>query len=376
MAASFSDLTPGLYQVATPDEVEVRTTEIVLIEDQHFWKDSKTQKLQVNTVGLRLQAEYAGCHVRSGITTISQNYCLAEAVGYRLRADGMLEVYGRKKEYDMSRELMLAALKKVPRPNQDDQSKRPTEEQSKALAVRTTEETALALVSTLPAWAKIDVMQARLEVQGHRLALCETKAENQVLRYFIAKAGGVLSLPKAGFGKVTVRLVRVSLKVRIEPGDARQLAEQLFGPPRATVEPATAEPGQESPLAEDSPLPEDLSGDPDLTDLPGEERADENGGDRDDEPARDTAGLDEPDESAEAPAAPTAPAAPNGTGSQPGLPLNGTSGKPQADAGKCDLCGAPCNTAIVNYCKSEAGTARFGGAVVCWKCQKGAGNGA
>jgi len=246
---SFSELEPGLYQVGTPQEIQVVESEVVLREDDHFWVDKKRQQvrgewqdvvvgLRTATDGLRIQAEALGVHVTSRIVEMSPRYCRAEATGYRLRSDGMLEVYSSAKEYDLTAELAKAALKKVPR----DDSQKATSETSQALVKIETEAGALALVSTLPPKVQVDIMQARLEVQAHRLGLCETKAANRVLRYFIGKGGGILKI-QPGFKEKRIVLQHAVLIRRLDPAQMKSVTESLYGQkPAQPCEPARGKP--------------------------------------------------------------------------------------------------------------------------------------
>ncbi len=253
---ALQDLKPGLYQVALPNELQAVTVKVTLREDEHFWTETKNQKsngnwvktsvaLHTSTAGLLLQANAIGVHVHSKVVDLERDRVRVVAHGYCLRADGMLEVVERSKEYDLNAELMKAALKEAKTQRDSGAS----EEQNAALAKLPTQETALALVSTLPPQTKARVMEAQLEVQSHREALCRTKAENQVLRHFIRGAGGVLKA-KPGVGEVTVELTRYVLVRRLDMTEVRSAEEALYGR-QPQQPPAQAEPDPPAPAVED-----------------------------------------------------------------------------------------------------------------------------
>jgi len=257
---SFADLAPGFYQIASPQDIHNIECEVTLREADHFWGEIKninegggqwvkrTVALHTSTPGLLIQAEALGVHAVSRITEMDRQRVHVVARGFRIGPDGLLEVIERSKEYDLAAELMKAALKEVQRTKGT-----PAEPQTTALVKTATEETALALVSTLPPTTKAAVMQARLEVQTHREALCRTKAENQVLRYFVAKAGGVLKA-KPGIGQIKVVLIRNVLIRRLDAASARAAAESIFGP----AESVTTTRPQTPPQAEAEQPPDDL----------------------------------------------------------------------------------------------------------------------
>jgi len=233
----FQNLAPGLYQVATSDEIKEIPAAATLREDDHFWLESKNKKVgdewvstavmcHTGTAGLLIQANAIGAHAHSTVVELDRNRVRVIARGYHLRRDGLLEVIEKSKEYDLAAELFKGALKEV-------KSTTPSGDQSTALARTATEETALALANTLPPRVKAKVMERRMEVQTHREALCRTKAENMVLRYFIAQAGGVLKL-KPGFGEKTVELTQHVLTRKLETAEVQSAAEDLFGKPRST----------------------------------------------------------------------------------------------------------------------------------------------
>lgn len=235
---------PGLYQIAVPGELEVTDREIVLREGEHFWQDkargNTPAKLHTNQAGLRYQAGAVGIHVSSRLLQSDRRYCLAEATGSVLWSDGTLEVYRRSKEYDLDAELFHAGLKKVG--NYDGQVK-PTEKMGTGLAVVPTQETAIALVSQLPLLVQAEIMKDQMEVQKNRQALCCSKAENQVVRYFLAKAGGVLTA-MPGCKEVKVKLQRAMIR---EKHTLQQLTDSLYGPawPASPAPSHAAEPPDE-----------------------------------------------------------------------------------------------------------------------------------
>jgi hypothetical protein len=306
--AGFSDLPPGLYQVATPDEIEIQETTVILREDEHFWKDKKSHKdandkwveevvgLNTNTSGLLIQAEAIGARSIPRIAQQDRYYCRAEAQGYRIHPDGFLEVYLSNKEYDLVAEMMKAALKLMPRGSQ--QQATPT---TTALLKPQTEETALALVGTLPAGQQVQVMQARMEVQGHRLGLCETKAANRVLRHFVAAAGGVLKA-KPGVGEVKIILRKAILKRRLDPDAVKAATENLYGPPARVVQGVVVG-RQEEPAEEDAHIVAEERTDAAEADAPAEDAADTPPPDQGWDPGAETPAEPEP-----APAPAPAPA--------------------------------------------------------------------
>ena len=235
----FSDLAPGLYQVAIPDEIKTIPAPVALREAEHYWVETKREQqagqwssvpkgLHVNTAGLLLQAEAIGAHAHSRVMEMDRSRVHVVAWGYWLRCDGTLEVIEKSKEYDMAAETMKAALKEV-----RGRDNAPSEQQTTALVKVATEDAALALVGTLPDKVKARVMEARLEVQGHREALCRTKAENQILRYFVQKAGGVVKRP-IGQGDVKIELRRTMLMRKLESAEVRAAVDSLYGAPEMT----------------------------------------------------------------------------------------------------------------------------------------------
>jgi len=247
----FHDLEPGLYQVAMPDEVKAVPAPVTLRELDHFWQETKAEKrgedwhqtvvmLHTGTPGLLLQANAIGAHVHSAVVELDRDRVRVVARGYWMRSDGMLEVIERSKEYDLNAELMKAALKEARAAKGT-----PSEQQTAAIVRIATEESALALVNTLPVYTKAKVMEKRLEVQGHREALCRTKAENQILRYFIAQAGGILKA-KPGVGEVKVTFTRHMLMRKLDSTEVRSAADALYG-----KQPS----GQPSPLVPEGQVP-------------------------------------------------------------------------------------------------------------------------
>jgi hypothetical protein len=227
--------------VATPDEIEVKDRPVVLREPDHFWLESKNRKQgedwistpimrHTSTPGLLIQANAIGAHAHSRVVILDRQCVRVVAWGYQIHASGMLEVIEKSKEYDLSVELMKAALKKV-------RATKGTlpESQTTALVKTATEETALALVGTLPPYMKAEVMEARLEVQSHREALCRSKAENMILRVFIAKAGGVLKR-EPGFGEIKLTLQEAMLKKRLSAEDVKAATDSLYGAPAGPAE--------------------------------------------------------------------------------------------------------------------------------------------
>jgi len=343
---SFANLGPGIYQVAAPDEIKAHTATVTLREDEHFWLERKNEKsgkdeagkdlwvevprmLHTSTAGLLLQAEHIGARVVSRVVELDRQRIRVIATGWCLGADGLLEVIEKSKEYDLAAELMKAALKETKRVT----SNRPDEKQSTALVKTATEETALALVAALPSYSKAKIMEARLEVQTHREALCRTKSENQVLRYFIQKRGGALKA-KPGAGEVKVELTRYALVRKLNSDAVASAREALYGAP---AQPRNAEPGLEP---EEPPVEDGEVIDVEATDVS-----------EGDAPAEDGFPTDEGEPEHAAPA----------TQEQPALPGH-----------HCESCNAPVTQRVVEYCHSEQAAAVFGGAVLCFKCQNAA----
>jgi len=367
----FHDLEPGLYHVATPRDIEVVMEEVNLREADHFWIDKKRQQvrgewqdvilgLRTSTDGLRIQAEALGVHVVSRIVEMNQKYCRAEATGYRLRPDGFLEIFRSTKEYDLTAELAKAALKKVPR-NKDE---RPAAATSQALAKIETEAGALALVSTLPQTAQVEVLQARLEVQAHRLGLCETKAANRVLRYYIGKAGGILKA-QPGFKQMKIELRHAVLMRRLDPAALRAVTDSLFAAQAPAPQPAPptprateAQPGPEvertatsdgGEATEDAEvLREEAAGEAQAMD---DEQEDDGGAN--DETADEPGPYEQPER------------------------VDPHTGEMQAGEGQptlgdiipCGDCQRPLTAKEIAFCQSERGRAVFGGANWCYSCQ-------
>ena len=335
---SFAGLVPGIYQIATPDEIYSRTETVTLREEEHFWLEVKSQKrgddwekvgvaLHTSTPGLLRQAEAIGARAVSAVVELDRQRIRVVARGWCLGSDGVLEVVEKSKEYDLAAELMKAALKEVRgRENKPDEKAR--EQQTTALVKTATEETALALVATLPPAVKARVMEARLEVQTHREALCRTKSENMVLRYFIQKRGGVLRA-KPGIGEITVSLIHYMMIRKPSSEQVRQATDSLYGPPTRAPEPVAAAP--EEPEVEERGIIDGEIVDASETDVAAE------------------------DPPAEMPA-------PQAAGDQ--LPLDD-----QGDQVVCDECGTPLPNNVVAYCQSARGREAFGGANYCFKCQ-------
>lgn len=342
---AFRDLDPGLYQVTSPDLMQTIEATVTLREDDHYWAESKSEKqddrwirrvvaLHVNTAGLLIQAEAMGVHAVSQVVELDRNRVRVIARGYHLRADGMLEVVEKSKEYDLAAELFKAALKEV-----RVQQGAPAAAQSTALVQTATEETALALVGTLPPQTKARVMEARMEVQAHRESLCRTKAENQALRYFIAKGGGILRA-KPGVGEKQVTLLRHMIARELAPGAARAAAETIFGRPEpAQPEPARPEPAQPKPAQ-----PEPVTAPPDHV---------ENENIINEEAAGEAAEEPEPPE-------PEEEAASGEPEPEP---------EPENDGPHCDDCGKALSDKVLAYCHSAAGQRMFGGKSLCIPCQ-------
>jgi len=355
--SNWTELEPGLYQVALPDEIRTVTSKAVLREADHFWLDKKWDPkarvevltLRTSTDGLLVQAEALGVHVVTRIVEMTTRYCRAEATGYRLRTDGLLEVERSTKEYDMTAELAKAALKAIPRGDKDAQ---PAPATSQALVRVETEVGALALIGTLPAREQVAILQARLEVQTHRLGLCETKAANRVIRYFVKKCGGVLKA-QPGCKQIVVEFERAVLVKRLDPTQLKAATDSLFGGGQAApAAPATAAPSVRAELLPDDDEPDDEH-------IPDEERteerhvagemANENGGGVDDE-------ANEPEriDHATGEVHDAAPAA----------------GAPD-DIITCHDCEGTVSEKSVLYCQSARGKVEFGGLNICYKCQVG-----
>jgi len=337
---SLSQLEPGIYQIAGPEDIE--ETEVIreLEESVHFWLDQKSQKLHCGQIGLRLQAGAIGLHVDSKILEANRRYCLAEATGSVLWPDGTLEVYRRRKEYDLDVELFHASLKKLG--GRQDQVK-PEDKTSKALVAVPTEQTALALVAQLPPLVQADVMRAQLEVQTNRLALCCSKAENQVIRYFLGKAGGVLQA-KAGCGTIKVRLWRAILKRRLTPQDFAQAITSLYG---GAVQP------------EPTPAPREEEEPDEATDI-----------------LRHEADIGTDEEEIAAAEAESAAPAPGPSLFDSGQEQPQPAPKPEEEPGPgeraiCQRCGSNrISAAQIEYCLSEKGQRIFNGSIYCWDCQQ------
>ena len=232
---SWADLPPGVYQVGSPKDIETIPAPVSLRELDHYWEDVKNSKrgdewvktvtLRINSEGILLQANAIGSRAVSRVEEIDRQRVRVIAKGWCLDADGILTVIEKSKEYDMAAELMSAALKKV----RANRGSAPSEEQSVALVKSASEDAALALVSTLPAIVKAEVMEARLEVQKHREALCRTKAENQCHLVFIRRAGGITKRPQ-GKGDVTLQFQRSRLMRLLDSDQVKRIADSLYGP--------------------------------------------------------------------------------------------------------------------------------------------------
>ena len=369
--SSFSDLEPGIYQIASPEDIKTDPVRVTLREEDHYWAEGKNinkgtrndpdwhkqiTMLHVNSDGLLVQANAIGAYVVSRIAEMDNGYIHVFAKGWHLNMDGILEVVQKSKEYNAATELMKAALKEVPRDNLK-------QEQTLAIVKSATEGTALALVEQLPATTKARVMGARLEVETHREALCRTKAENQVLKYFVKRAGGVMKrLP--GKGEITIEFTRSMLMRKLDPGEVRKATDSLFGQeaPRPAAAPA------EEPEEPDEHPTEDAE-------IVGEEVGAEAAAQAEEtqpeaEPdALERTGQEAPPAESETPAKPETPAAAGNGGG--GLPIDdGAAKKPVNGPRKCDQCPTTVSAAVVTYCQSQAGADRFGGAILCMDCQK------
>jgi hypothetical protein len=371
----FHLLEPGLYHVATPQDIEVVTEEVVLRELDHFWVDKKSHKdangrwvdvvvgLRTSTDGLRIQAEALGVHVVTRIVEMNQKYCRAEATGYRLRSDGFLEIFRSTKEYDLTAELAKAALKKVPRTKDE----RPAPATSQALARVETEAGALALVSTLPQTAQVEVLQARLEVQAHRLGLCETKAANRVMRYYIGKAGGILKVAP-GFKQMKVELRHAVLMRRLDPAALRAVTDSLFPPQPCAPQPAPSAPraAEGEPAAEvEHGAATDARDAAEDADVLHEEAADEahaqddeqaDNGTADDETADEPGPYEQPERVDPDTGEVTSAGGPQG---------------PDKDENivPCGDCQRPLTPKEIAFCQSARGREMFGGGNWCYSCQ-------
>jgi hypothetical protein len=385
----FSNLEPGIYQVASPDEVQALEAAVTLREGEHFWpiKERKPKPgtdqwedvivgLQCNTAGLSLQAEMLGVRIVPRIADQTSRYVLAEATAFRLDSAGILTVYRRSKEYDMAAELFRAALKKIPRATRAAPGQKPTEEQTTALATIVSEETALALVKTLPGGVQAEVLLARMEVQDHRLGLCQTKAENQVKREFIRRCGGVLKADP-GFKEMTVKLQRVVLLRKVTAEQAAAAAEALFGGARRVkaevIEPAAEEPrkadnGSHSAAqavdAQAVPA-EEATAEQEAEDaaIVGDQVAGEEGvhdDDRDEEPL--PGSLPPNDQPARDAVRGAAGPPDQGEPASADLPMEGPV--------TCADCGGDVPDNVVAFCQSARGRQLFQGAIVCFKCQE------
>jgi hypothetical protein len=353
---SFANLAPGLYQIASPDEIKTISAEVVLREADHFWLESKNRKkgkddsgkdiwesvpinLHTGTAGLLIQAEHIGARAVSRVVELDRQRIRVIATGWCLGSDGLLEVIEKSKEYDMAAELMKAALKETNRVTDG----KPDAAQSTALVKTATEESALALVAALPSWSKAKIMEGRLEVQTHREALCRTKSENMALRVFVQKRGGILKA-KPGIGEIRITLAKHVLMRKLDSGAVRQATEALYGPtpPQPTNPNPAAEPDE--PGTEEAEIIE-----AEVTDASESEA-----------PAEDGFPTDEP-ESGE------------GAGDHTG-PLTVPEAAQQSATSDyhCDLCKADVTAAIAAYCHGERGSQEFGGAVLCFKCQQAA----
>ncbi len=343
----FHDLEPGLYQVAMPDEIKAVPAPVTLREADHFWVETKAEKrgdewvsvpvmLHTGTPGLLLQANAIGVHVHSAVVELDRDRVRVVARGYWMRSDGMLEVVERSKEYDLNAELMKAALKEARAAKGT-----PSEQQTAAIVRVPTEESALALVNTLPVYTKAKVMEKRLEVQGHREALCRTKAENQILRYFIAQAGGVLKV-KPGAGEVKVAFTRYVLMRKLDSTQVRSAADALYGKQPAR-EPAAAE--VVPPPMEDAETVAGEGADQSETDAAAQGHAEEGDPWADREEVKPTPEAPRPD--APAPVV-------------------------------CDTegCGKVLSDRVIAFCSTAYGQQLFGGRLLCFDCQEKAKKGA
>jgi len=375
----FSNLEPGVYQVATPEEMQPIETAVTLRKDDHFWVDEKWEKdennrwhkvlkgLHTNTTGLLLQGEALGVRVVPRIVQQDRRYVLADATGFRLDAAGMLTVYRRVREYDMAAELFRAALKKLPKPTTKTPNEKPTDAQTKALAQVVEEQTALSLVQTLAPEVQAEVLLARMEVQDHRLALVQTKAENQVLRHFVRRCGGVINVA-GDFTEITITLQRAILVRKVTPEHARAAAEALFGPGGPKRVSAEVVNDKQPPLTEAAEVAEEA------------------------EVVHEEGAVAEQAEEASAAAAEAEPgpvavteqpeledgAAPDASESQDAgppeeLPMQeappAKPGPSESDR-KCDCgCGKSVSIAEVNFCESDYGRKRFKGKVYARACQ-------
>ncbi|MBN1249523.1 MAG: hypothetical protein JXC32_17810 [Anaerolineae bacterium] len=338
----FQSLEPGLYQVATPAEMQVITAKVTLREDDHFWTESKRKKqggewisiptnCHTSTTGLLVQSAAIGAHVHSKVVELDRNRVRVVARGYWLRQDGLLEVVEKSKEYDLNAELFKAALKEA-------RSKgAPSQEQTTALVKVATEETALALVNTLPVLTKAKVMEARMEVQTHREALCRTKAENMCHRYFIAQAGGVLK-QKPGFGSITIELQRPMLAKKLDGAAVQEATESLFGGPAPTTTPVQI---PEEPEGEEQQII-----DAEVTDKTETEAAAESGEDTD------TETVDGEDEGV--------------WGEEPDGAESAEDDPPTTC--QADGCQNPLSQKVIDWCQSHA--EEFGGLLLCFDCQQ------
>jgi hypothetical protein len=371
------DLEPGMYQVALPTEVQVVSETRVLREEDHFWRDTKwnpktrteTVTLRTNTDGLLLQADALGVHVTTRTVEMDRQYCRVEATGYRLRTDGMLEVYRSAKEYDLAAELARATLKKIDRLARDNKEAPVPDGTTQALARIDTEQGALALVHTLPALAQTEILAARLEVQVHRLGLCETKASNRVLRYFVKRAGGVMRAA-VGCKEIPITFQRGVLIRRIDPGQMAAVTASLYSPPAApTVTSASAPSPTPTPAAatheQRRPIEGEVVDEPDDEDerVTEDEQADEQPM-RDDEAAADGNGLDDERDESEWGGEPAS--------TQPLDSNRGPAPPPSAPDGlvTCHDCEEPVSEKSVAYCQSARGRQEFGGMSLCFRCQR------
>jgi len=388
----YSNLEPGVYQVASPDEVRVMEAEITLREGEHFWpvKERKQNAqgawgdvitgLQCNTAGLSLQAEMLGVRIVPRIAEQNAQYVLAEATGFRLDTAGMLTVYRRSKEYDMAAELFRAALKKIPKATKAAPEQKPTQEQTTALATIVTEESALALVKSLPGGVQAEVLLARMEVQDHRLGLCQTKAENQVKREFIRRCGGVLKA-EPGFKEMTVKLQCVVLVRKVTQEQAAAAASALFGGARR-VRAEVIEPGAEGAGKADNgggsaAQPVDAQAVP-AEEPTAEQEAEDAAIVRDQGAGEEAVHEDERDEEPTPNSLPPngqpvedgGAGAGAGAGAPPGQPEPATGGLPMEGPVTCKDCGGGVRDNQVTFCQTARGRELFGGDIVCFKCQQ------
>jgi hypothetical protein len=296
--------------------VESQVIEVPLDLERHYWPVKVSRQLdhyEMSRTGLVTLCGAAGVSVRSWLITLRSGYCHAAAEGECLWPSGYLERFTRTKEYDAGREMEKAMLKEMQYDHADELKKLPFNADPKTV---------------LDALDMAKLKQAQLEVLTHLEAHCRSRAEDQVMRYFLHKMGAPLRLTLQDAAQpIVARLMRSRETFEGQLPDSG--LEPLYDDARPSVPPPVAAGGTGQGPSEEAP------GQSSGTAGPARGRP----------PKRPTTSQD-----TAAPETPAPSPAPDGSE-------------------QCDECGRALTAREIEWCQSHS--AKFSDHLLCYNCQKG-----